>query len=73
MSVDRGKVFGGLLTDLSKTVDSLNRDVLITKLNAYVFRLPVLRLTHDYLSNKNERTRINNSYSTLMVIVFGVP
>ena len=29
-------------------------------------------LIHDYLSNKKQRTRINNSYSTWIEIVFGV-
>ena len=72
-SIDRGKVFGALLTDLFKAFVCLNHDLLIAKLNAYGFSLPALRLIHDYLSNKKQRTRINNSYSTWMEIVFGVP
>ena len=63
-SIDRGKVFGALLTDLSKAFDCLNHDPLIAKLNAYGFSLPALRLIHDYLLNRKQRTRINNSYST---------
>ena len=65
-SIDRGKVFGALLTDLSKTFDCLNHDLLIVKLNAYGFSLPALRLFHEYLSNRKQRTKINNSYSTWM-------
>ena len=72
-SIDRGKVFGALLTDLSKAVDCLHHDLLIAKLNAYGFSLPALRFIHDYLSNRKKETRINNSYSTWMEIVFGVP
>ena len=72
-SIDRGKVLGALLTDLSKAFDCLNHDFLIAKLNAYGFSLPALRLIHDYLSNRKQRTRINNSYSAWMEIVFGVP
>ena len=72
-SIDRGKVFGALLTDLSKAFDCLNHDLLIAKLNAYVFILPALRLIHDYLLNRKQRTRINNSYSKWMEIAFGVP
>ena len=72
-SIDRGKVFGAVLTDLSKAFDCLNHDFLIAKLNAYGFSLPALRLIHHYLSNRKQRTRMNNSYSTWMEIVFGVP
>ena len=72
-SIDRGKVFVALLTDLSKVFDCLNHDPLIAKLNAYSFSLPALRLIHDYLLNRKQRTRINNSYSTWVEIVFGVP
>ena len=72
-SIDRGKVFGALLTDLSKAFDCLNHDLLIAKLNAYGFSLPALRLIHDYLLNRKQRTRTNNSYSTWVEIVFGVP
>ena len=71
--VDRCKVFGALLTDLSKAFDCLNHDLLIAKLKAYGFSLPALRLIHDYLLNRKQRTGINNSYSTWVEIVFGVP
>ena len=66
-------VHGALLTGLSKAFDCLNHDLLIAKLNAHGFSLPALRLIHDYLLNRKQRTRINNSYSTWMEIVFGVP
>ena len=72
ISVDRSKVFGALLADLSKALDCLNHDLLIAKLNAYRFSLPALRLIHDYLLNRKQRTRINNCYNTWMEIVFGV-
>ena len=70
-SINKGKVFGALLTDLSKAFDCLNHDHLIAKLNAYVFSLSALGLIHDYLLNRKQRTRTNNLYSTWMEIVLG--
>ena len=43
------------------------------KLNAYEFTLPALKLVHDYLSDRKQRTRVNNSYSTWFEILSGVP
>ena len=71
--VDKGKVFGALLTDLSKAFDCLDHELLIAKLNAYGFNLPALRLIHDYLSNRKQRTKIDDNYSSWSEILFGVP
>ena len=71
-SKDRGKIFGTLLTNLSKAFDCLNKDPLIVKLSAYGFSLPALRLIYDNLLNGKQRTRINNSYCTWTEFVLGV-
>ena len=73
-SVDEGKVFGALLTDLYKAFDCLDHELLIAKLNAYGFSLPSLKLINDdYLSNRRERTRIGNLFSDWFEVVLGVP
>ena len=59
-----GKVFGAFLTDLSKAFDCLNHELLVAKLNMYGFTLSALKLVHDYLSERKQRTRVNNSNST---------
>ena len=71
-SVDSGKAFGALLTDLSTVFDRLDHKLLIAKLNASRFSLHALRLIHDYLSHRKQRTRVNNSYSEWLAVMFGV-
>ena len=53
--VDNSKMFGALLIDLSKAFDCLDHELLIAKLNAYGFSLTVLKLVHNYLSNRKQR------------------
>ena len=72
-AVDKGKIFGALLRDLSKAFDSLSHDLLLAKLNAYGFSLPALKLVHSYLCKGKQRTKINNAYSSWKEILFGVP
>ena len=72
-SVDKGKSFGALLTDLSKAFDCLDHELLTVKLNAYGFTLPALQLIHDYLSNRKQKAKINDNYSSWSEILFGVP
>ena len=63
---------GAVITDLSKAFDCLDHELLTAKLNAYGFSLPALRLINDYLSNRKQRTKIDNTYSTWLDIIFGV-
>ena len=63
-SVDSGNVFGALLTDLSKAFDCLPHDLILAKLHAYGFDEMSLKLMHDYLSGRQQRTKIENTYSS---------
>ena len=54
-SVDKGKVFGAWLTDLSKAFDCLDHELLTAKLNAYGFSLPALQLISNYSLKKTEK------------------
>ena len=72
-AVDSGQMFDALLTDLSKAFDCFDHELLIAKLNAYGFSLPALKLVHDFLSNRKQRTKVNRTYSSWLEIVFGVP
>ena len=54
---DNGNVSGALLTDLSKTFDSLPHDLIIAKLNSYGLDLTALNLIHNYLINGNKELK----------------
>ena len=58
-AVDSGQIFGVLLIDLTKAFDCLDQKLLFSKLKAYGFNLPALKLVHDYLSNRKQRTKVN--------------
>ena len=58
---------------LSKAFDCLDYELLIAELNAYGFSVPALRLIHDYRSRRKQRTRVNNSYSKWLAVMFGIP
>ena len=72
-AIDSGKLAGALLTDLSKAFDCLNHELLIAKLEAYEFDQSSLNYIFSYLSNRKQRTKVNNSFSEWRNILFGVP
>ena len=72
-SVDKGGAFGALLTDLSKAFDCLSHELLIAKLDAYGFDKRSLVLIYNYLSNRKQRVKIDDSYSSWSEILYGVP
>ena len=72
-SLDKGDVTGALLTDLSKAFDCISHDLLIAKLHAYGFDTNSLRLIHSYLSERQQRTKIDSTFSSWADIIYGVP
>ena len=72
-SLDKGEHYGALLTGLSKAFDYLCYDLLITKLHAYVFNIPALRLFHNHHTNGKQRVKIDSIFSSWEGILAGVP
>ena len=60
---DNSKIVVALLTDLSKAFYCLNHELLIAKLHAYGFDNQALLYTHSYLSDRKQKTKVNNSLS----------
>ena len=71
-AIDKGKSFGALLTDLSKTFDCLSHELLLAELHACGFSIAALRLIHSYLTKRWQRTMVNMSCSSKEEIVIAV-
>ena len=73
LMLDKRGYGGAILMDLSKAFDTLNHDLLLAKLHAYGFDNKSLRLIKSYLSNRWQRTKINDSFSSWTELIYGVP
>ena len=62
-AVDNGNVFAALLTDLSKVLECIPHDLIIANLAAYGFDVNALKLIHNYLSNREQRVKVNSAYT----------
>ena len=72
-TVDNRCIFRALLIDLSKAFDCIRHDLVIAKLEAYGFYIDALKLIHDHLSNRKQRLKVNDAYSSWKDIFYGVP
>ena len=72
-SLGDGDVFGNLVTDLSKAFSCLPHELLIAKLHAYGVDIPSVKLLHPYLTKREQRVKLNGTYSSGSKIIFGVP
>ena len=66
-------MIGTVFMDLPKAFDSVNHDLPIAKLDAYGLRLDAPHLIRNYLSQRQQRVKINSSYSDWYEIKIGVP
>ena len=72
-ALDKKLNAGALLTDLSKAFDCINYELLIAKLEAYGFDNTSMNYIFSYLTDRKQRTKLNNSLSPYSNIYSGVP
>ena len=72
-TLDSKGVPGRISKDLSKAFDCRPHDLLIVKLNAYGFGAQSVRLIANYLSNRRQRVKIGNTYSSWPETKTGAP
>ena len=72
-ATDQGKVTLGLFIDLSKALDTVNRDILLVKLEFYGVRGVALPWFKSYLPCKTPFAQYNGFNSSSKYIKYGVP
>ena len=62
-----------IIMDLSKAFESLNHELLPVKLKAYALDGNSVTFMKNYLINRLQRCKINNSFSDWAKVLNGVP
>ena len=72
-AIDSRKFTIGLFIDLSKAFDTVDHDILFSKLEYYGFRGLILKWLKSYLSNRTQFVDYNGQFSETRHIICGVP
>ena len=72
-SVDQGKFGCGIFIDLKKAFDTVNHEILLSKLEHYGIRGPLLSWFGSYLTNRKQFVFCNGVQSNTKTITCGVP
>ena len=62
-----------MFIDSPKAFDTINHGLLLSKLPAYGFSKQALSFRCSYMKNRRRRVQINNKFSSLKVVIAGVP
>ena len=71
--MDKKLVTCGLFLDFSKAFDTVNHDILLSKLYSYGIRGNPLRWFESYLYNRNQVVKISDTISRSQTIICGIP
>ena len=72
-SLDNKSHTAGVFLDLSKAFDTVNHNILLSKLNHYGIRGNALQWFKSYLSNRTQGVKYNDVVSSSRAIGIGVP
>ena len=62
-----------LITDLAKTFDCIDHELLTAKLHAYGFDIKSLKFIDSYLAGRKQKVKTNASFSKWGEVYYGVP
>ena len=72
-ALDNGSFACGVFIDLQKAFDTVNHDVLLSKLNHCSIRRVAFDWFKSYLSDRTQYATINNERSEIQTIKYGGP
>ena len=72
-AMDKKLVTCGIFLDFSKAFDTINHDILVSKLYRYGIRGNPLRWFENYLYNRNQVVKIGDTISSSQTIICGIP
>ena len=72
MEKGNGNFTGTLCIDLKKAFDTVDRQILIAKLERMGFRGPLLGFVTSYLQNRSQYTSVNGINSATLPVEIGV-
>ena len=72
-AMDNKLITYGLFLDFSKAFDTINHDILLSKLCRYGIRVNPLRWFENYLYSRNQVVKIGDTISSSQTIICGIP
>ena len=72
-SINNQKIILICSSDLSKGIDTINREILLYKLSQYGLHTTVIKWLKSYLSHRSQLVRIRQKISTTTFVNIGVP
>ena len=70
---DNGHCVLGIFIDFSKAFDTINHDILLTKLTQLNFSACTVKWIRDYLTQRVQKTKVNDALSSFGNLTCGVP
>ena len=61
--LNKGGYVCAIFMDLSKTFDPIHHELIIAKLGAYDFSQDALQYMRSFLTNRQQRVRVNSNFS----------
>ena len=71
--LDKGGYVRAKFMDLSRTFDTIHHDLMIAELGAYGFSQDSFQYMRNYLTNGQQRVRVNTKFSTRENMTAGFP